>query len=256
MNEGQPPAQKRALVGRYYDKNTARFLRFGGSGQTAAIHRQIWAPGVEDAEQAFLYLNREIARVMQPALEAAPVNREEAHLVDLGCGVGGTATWLAQQLHLQVSGVSNSHVQIQIALQRAHQEGLEGRCRFFATASRLLAKGGRLALCDDFLAESAAGNHHAEAWIRRFKKGWQILSLAPVAIVQTLAAQAGLRLIQAVNLSAYTRSFSPFVYAVMKLVTRLPFRTAYWENLAGGTALQTCLQNGWTEYHSLVWEIT
>jgi hypothetical protein len=41
-------------VARYYDANTRRFLRLGGGGQMAAIHRPIWAPGVQTAGQAFL----------------------------------------------------------------------------------------------------------------------------------------------------------------------------------------------------------
>ena len=43
-----PPRFTAGQVARYYDQNTGRFLQLGGSGATAAIHRQIWAPGVEE----------------------------------------------------------------------------------------------------------------------------------------------------------------------------------------------------------------
>jgi hypothetical protein len=34
----------------------------------------------------------------------------------------------------------------------------------------------------------------------------------------------------------------------------VPLPWAYWHNLAGGTALQHCVKNGWTRYLALVFE--
>jgi cyclopropane fatty-acyl-phospholipid synthase-like methyltransferase len=105
-------------VAGYYDRNTARFLRFGGSGESAAIHRKVWLPGVKTAEQASLVLN-------QFVLEALSVpGAEHARWLDLGCGVGGTVTWLAQKTGLPVIGVTNSLVQAHLATRRAERLGL------------------------------------------------------------------------------------------------------------------------------------
>src|SRR4030067_633240 len=79
----------------YYDQNTPRFLRYGGSGEVAALHRQIWGPGVASDEQAFLYLNRYAAQAVAPCLIR---EKQQALILDLGCGVGGTTTWLGRQL--------------------------------------------------------------------------------------------------------------------------------------------------------------
>ena len=236
------PGESPAHVAAYYDQNTTRFLRFGGSKGVAAIHRQIWTPEVENTEQAFLYLNELVAQNLDPALQAPPAGSGQARLFDLGCGVGGTATWLAQKMDVHITGISISAVQIQIAKERARQAGIEQRCsfvegdfldselleqlsqpescrgvyaleafvhaadpqRFFANAARLLASGGRLVICDDFLAETASSQPQAQKWIRRFQEGWQILSLVSIANATGLAERAGLRLVQDRDLSAYT----------------------------------------------------
>jgi len=43
---GQASSCNPQQIAQYYDDNTARFLSLGGSGDVAAIHRAIWAPGV------------------------------------------------------------------------------------------------------------------------------------------------------------------------------------------------------------------
>lgn len=266
----------------YYDQNTPRFLRFGGSGEAAAIHRQIWAPGVEDAEAAFLYLNRLVAEAIEPALIPIP---SQARLLDLGCGVGGTTTWLADQLKTQVTGVTNSPVQHRLATERASRLGLGARChfiladfmdlpqigpfnaafaiesfihapdgaRFFQMVFNHLIDAGRLILCDDFLSDDPL-SPRAMKWVARYRKGWHVPNLLPLSEVKSLAADAGFRLLQATDLTPYLRPFSPPLLGLMKLVTLLPLRSAYWHNLSGGTALQVCSQNGWTGYHALLWE--
>lgn len=270
-------------VAAYYDSNTRRFLRFGGSGAAAAIHRQIWAPGVEDAAGAFLYLNRWVAGAVQPAL----LLHQPPSLLDLGCGVGGTATWLAEQLGAPVVGVTNSAVQRDVAVERARRLGVEDRCqflladfmalpavgplnaayaiesfvhapdaqRFFSQVSRQLLPGGRLLICDDFLAgEDGMLPGEAAHWLARFQRDWQINTLLTLAAAQEMAARAGLRLVDAADLSAYLRSFHPLVLRAIAWLTQLPLRSAYWQNLSGGAALQVCVLRGWTNYLAMIFE--
>jgi cyclopropane fatty-acyl-phospholipid synthase-like methyltransferase len=270
-------------VGAYYDANTRRFLRFGGSGETAAIHRQIWAPGVETTEEAFLYLNRLVLKCIQPALsrQSSPV------LLDLGCGVGGTATWLASQVEMEVVGVTNSAVQRHLASQRAQAVGVEKRCRFlladfmalpalgplnaayavesfvhasdarrfFGQVNRQLAPGGRLVICDDFLAQPhLKESGEAARWLKRFKRDWHIHNLETVQAAQEMAQEAGFRLVEAIDLSAHLRSFHPLALRLVTWVTQLPLRSTYWQNLSGGAALQVCALRGWTSYLALIFE--
>lgn len=275
------PSASAEQIARYYNANTSRFLRYGGSGSMAAIHRAIWALGVVNKDQAFGYLNALVAHAMQPLLGAAP---DGVHLLDLGCGVGGTSTWLAQALGIKVTGITLSAAQVEVARKRVQRLGLaaqvdfvlgdftalpemaqvQAACAiesfvharsanaFFTMAERQIQPGGRLVICDDFL--NPPHSISAQKWIGRFVRGWHLNNLQPVDEVLRLAEMAGFRLLEAHDLSQCVRSFStPLLWAVTTL-TRLPVPWAYWQNLSGGTALQICLRRGWTKYWALVWE--
>lgn len=275
------PAVSAEQIARYYNANTSHFLRYGGSGNTAAIHRAIWAPGVLNKDQAFGYLNALVAHAVQPLVDAGP---GKVHLLDLGCGVGGTSTWLAQTLGIKVTGITLSAAQVEVARERAQSLGLaeqvdfvlgdfaalpemavaQAACAiesfvhasdasaFFTMAAEQIQPGGRLVICDDFLNPPHSAS--ARKWIGRFERGWHLNNLQPKDEVLRLAEMAGFRLLEAHDLSQYVRSFpTPLLWAVTTL-TRLPVPWAYWHNLSGGTALQVCLRRGWTKYWALVWE--
>jgi SAM-dependent methyltransferase len=274
---------------RYYNRNTRRFLRFGGGGAAGAIHRPVWAPDVTDRTGAFEYLNRCVAEAVRPVLPP----QASARLLDLGCGVGGTATWLALRLPVEVTGITNSAVQVEIARKRAAGLGLDRRCRFldgdfldpqsleadaggftaayaiesfahaadprrfFAQTASALAQGGRLVICDDFLSaagERAPENSPAGRTLRRFKAGWHIANLLTAERAAGLAAALGLQPVETQDLTPYLRSFHPLLLRLMLAVTRLPLRWAYWQNLSAGSALQMCIRRGWTRYQVLVFE--
>lgn len=80
-------------VGGHYDQNTTPFLRWGSGLDLGAIHRQVWAPGVRTPAESLLTVNRLIAA----HLERAGVSAEDL-VLDRGCGVGGTLTWLGVQI--------------------------------------------------------------------------------------------------------------------------------------------------------------
>jgi SAM-dependent methyltransferase len=279
------PGRATASVAAYYDQNTPRFLRLGGSGEAAAIHRAIWADGVQNPAQAFEYLNQFVAGAVQPVLEI----NSPARLLDLGCGVGGTATWLARRLSAQVIGVTNSAMQRQTAVERAERLGLSERCtflladfmelpplpavnaawaieslvhapdagRFFAQAARQVVSGGRLVVCDDFLSQAGAASPPGSPparWLERFRRGWHVHNLLTVEQADQLAWQAGFNLLGSVDLTPFIRSSHPWLLAMLATITRLPLRWAYWQNLSGGSALQVCIRQGWTCYRALIWE--
>ena len=268
-------------IAQYYDDNTARFLSLGGSGDVAAIHRAIWAPGVTTQAQAFGFLNQLVANALQPVLPADPA---EARLLDLGCGVGGTATWVAKALDVHVTGVTISPAQVQLAQQRAEALGLASRVRFalgsfsampelpashgayaiesfvhaddaagfFTMAARHLLPGARLVLCDDFLNPPHTAAAHA--CVARFRRGWHLNTLLSEEDTCALAQSAGFRLVEVQDLSAHLRGFHPLLLWAVSTLTRVPLPWAYWHNLAGGTALQRCVKKGWTRYLALIWE--
>ncbi len=268
-------------IAQYYDSNTARFLSLGGSGDVAAIHRAIWAPGVTTQAQAFGFLNQLVANALQPAL---PEETGAARVLDLGCGVGGTATLVAQTLDVHVTGVTLSPAQVQLAQQRAEALGLASRVNFalgsfsampelpashgayaiesfvhaddaagfFTMAAKHLLPGARLVLCDDFL--NPRHTAEAKACVARFRRGWHLNTLLSEEDTCALAQSAGFRLVEVQDLSAHLRGFHPLLLWAVSTLTRVPLPWAYWHNLAGGTALQRCVKKGWTRYLALIWE--
>ncbi|MCI0520279.1 MAG: methyltransferase domain-containing protein, partial [Chloroflexi bacterium] len=267
----------------YYNRNTNLFMKLGGSGEEiAAIHRQVWGPGVRTRRESFEYLNRRVAEALAPALHG----EDEARLLDLGCGLGGTSTWMARRLGLPVTGVTISGVQARAAERRSRRMGLShstrfvegdfhhlpdlGRfqaawaieafihssdpARFFQQAAGALTPGGRLALADDFLASSCPAEGEAAEWLAAFRQGWEAVNLSAVERALDYAAQAGLRLVEGHDLTPYIRTVPAWILRAGFAALRLPLRWAFWESLRGSTALQECQRRGWTGYHLLVWE--
>lgn len=283
LPEKQPPDASPEAIARYYNANTERFLKLGGSGDAAAIHRAIWAPGVQNRSQAFVYLNGLVAAAISPLLGDDPSTFK---LLDLGCGVGGTATWLAQALGIRVTGITLSSAQVAVAQQRALQLGVADRAdfllgnfssmpllppvqaacaiesfvhaadteKFFAMAAPQIEVGGRLIICDDFL--NPPHSTRAQRWIRRFAAGWHLNNLVSTDKAIEFARVSGFRLVEESDLSPWIRPFNPVLLWTVTTLTRLPLKWAYWQNLSGGTALQVCLKNGWTVYRVLIFERT
>lgn len=273
-------------IARYYDRNTTHFLRYGGSEATGAIHRQVWAPGVKNKRQALEYLNRMVAVKLESLVGS---ESRTARVLDLGCGVGGTATWLAGVLDVEVLGITNSAVQHQLAVQRAEGLNLADHCRFIQadfsnlpeigwfnavylieafthapSAGSLLSSiwehllpGGRLVIADDFRSPEVhdlSGFSPAGYWLQQFQHGWQLNSLLSREEIIALASRAGFRLIKELDLTPCLRVLPWYLLKPASFVTRLPFHQVYWQNLKGGIALQICIQQGWTKYHFMVWE--
>ena len=56
-----------------------------------------------------------------------------ARVLDIGCGLGGTAFWLADQYDCRVTGFTISPVQARMATKRAKSKGLANRVEFVVT---------------------------------------------------------------------------------------------------------------------------
>lgn len=111
-------------VGSYYDRTTRSFLRFGrGSAGTGAIHRAIWAPGVTSQEEALDYVHKRITA----ALARHGCSGPKAHLVDLGCGVGGSVLRVQGLTGARVSGLTLSAWQAGEAERRIASAGAGDR---------------------------------------------------------------------------------------------------------------------------------
>jgi len=70
--------------------------------------------------------------------------RSETRVLDIGCGIGGPACFLAREVGCPVTGISTSNVGVEIAASRAEAQGLTDRVQFFE----------RDAMANGFSAES------------------------------------------------------------------------------------------------------
>src|SRR3954453_14738389 len=95
--------ERPADVRRYYDANTWKFLL---TGSQRAIHRELWGPGVTDRAGAAHHAH---------ALVLDALGEGDRRGLDLGCGVGTAALYLAVRRPVDVVGVSISPAQIRLA---------------------------------------------------------------------------------------------------------------------------------------------
>jgi cyclopropane fatty-acyl-phospholipid synthase-like methyltransferase len=263
-----------ATVRDYYDANTWKFLL---AGEERAIHRELWGPGVTSRAEAVHHVHALVLDQLGPG---------DRRVLDLGCGVGTAALYLARRRTVEVVGVSISPTQVRLADRFAARGGrLQGRVRFvgadftalpgdltgfdlafaiesfvhaepaaafFDQAARALRPGGALVVVDDV----RAGDHDDPA-LDDVSAGWHAPSLLSVAAVEALAARAGLTLVASHDLSALQRLGRPrdrFIHALLPLLRRLRRRSIWAQSLVGGDALQHCHRAGLLEYRMLRFE--
>ena len=275
-----------ADVRRYYDRNTGRFVARGEGGAVGALHRAVWGPGVGDAEAAFHHVEDRLLALLRDL----PAANRPIHVVDLGCGVGGSLCHIAARLPVRGTGLTLSPVQVRHAERRIREAGLSDRvrcleadycapppdlapadlayaveslvhgpdpARFFATGTRLVRPGGLLAVCDDFLRPGRPPA--ARRAVARFRRGWHLNTLLHARELRALAAEAGFEHVSTDDLTPYLRLRRPRDRAAALFVAAcgwLPLDRTPFGHLVGGTALQTCLARGWIGYDLAVFRRT
>ena len=267
-----------ADIRRYYDRHTDRFLAHGEGGSIGALHRSVWGPETTDASAAFHYVeDRILSHIL--ALEQRP---DPPHIVDLGCGVGASLCYLAQQFPIQGTGITLSPVQVHHAKNRIRKAGLSNRIvchegdycdppediapadlvyaiesfvhgpdpsRFFAGCTRWLRIGGLLIICDDF--RRPVSGLAAPRAIERFRRGWHLNTLLDTEELETVARTAGFEHVSTSDLTPYLNIRRPRDRAIALFIALfgwLPLHESRFGYLAGGSALQTCLAHGWIGY--------
>lgn len=270
-----------AEIGRYYDRHTPAFIRFGQGGGAGAIHRAVWGPGTATREQAFHYVDDRIADMVRAQI-STPKTADAPHIVDLGCGVGASLCYLAERLPIRGTGITLSPVQARLAAERVRATGLSSRVtcieadycdlpasvdpadlayaiesfvhgpapdRFFAECRRLVRPGGLLVICDD--VRRAATDVAARHTIDRFCRGWRINALLHRDELQTLARAAGFEHESTTDLTFALETGRVRDRAIGVLGTVwgwLPIGAGRFDYLPGGAALQECLTRGWVGY--------
>jgi cyclopropane fatty-acyl-phospholipid synthase-like methyltransferase len=266
-------------------------LCVGAGRAEGVIHRPVWIDGTRDRREALRTAERLIGAAL--GLNAATADRGPARLLDLGCGAGSSAIWLAQRSTATVTGITLSALQARAAARRALECGLQERCRFhtgdflaaatlapeglpfhgayaieafshaasprrfFRAAARCLSAGGRLALCDDFLApppEPAGPSAIRARCLDRLRRGWQLGSLITLRQCVRHAGAAGFVLRSQRDLTPSLRLERPWRWLPQLALGLATSRTPWGSSRLGGAALQQALGAGWVRYLFLVFE--
>src|SRR5690242_12732668 len=104
-------------VRKHYDRLSIFYRMFWGEH----LHHGYWENG-ESIERAQIKLIEQLA-------EKAGIPYE-AKVLDIGCGLGGSAFWLAEEYDCHVTGFTISPVQARIASKKAKHNGLADRLQF------------------------------------------------------------------------------------------------------------------------------
>ena len=258
-------------VRRYYDANTWKFLL---AGSQRAIHRELWGPGVTSRSAAAHHAHE---------LVLGEIGQEHRRVLDLGCGVGAAALYVAERRPVEVLGISISPEQVRLAERYAARTpprfgrvafreadftalpadvtGFDmafaieafvhasSAAAFFSEAARALRPGGALITIDDVLLSTAADRR-----LEDFRSGWKVSSLITVTEAARLAAHAGLELVRSVDLSPLQRLGRPrdrLIRLAQPALRRLQRRSSWAAALVGGDALQQSHLAGLLEYRLL-----
>ena len=105
----KPQTLKR--VGRFYDLGSPYYLHVWGEH----IHDGYYTTGKESKREAQVKLVKLLAKQSGVA--------QGDHVLDVGCGLGGSSIWLAENLGATTVGITISSRQAQIATERARERG-------------------------------------------------------------------------------------------------------------------------------------
>ncbi|MEY2525460.1 MAG: tocopherol O-methyltransferase [Verrucomicrobiota bacterium] len=96
----------------------------------SVLYRMLWG---EHLHHGYWEDNESIARaqiqLMERLAEKADIPRG-AQVLDIGCGLGGSAFWLAEQYDCRVTGLTISPVQARMATKKAKAKGLSDQLQF------------------------------------------------------------------------------------------------------------------------------
>jgi tocopherol O-methyltransferase len=263
-------------IRRYYDRHSAAFVRFGQGG--GAIHRALWGPRTRTRNEAFHYVDEQIAALVRRYVSSS----RDVHVVDLGCGVGASLCYLAERLPIRGTGITLSPVQAAMARQAVAGRGLSGRVecvegdycdlpadlapadlafaiesfvhgpdpeRFFDQCRRLVKMGGLLAICDDVRKNALSPD--ATRKIDEFTRGWHINALLDRDTLIRMAGAAGFEHESTMDLTPLieiARVRDKLIAGGVALLKWLRVNPGRFDYVIGGDALQTCLTNGWIGY--------
>ncbi|HXH19842.1 MAG TPA: methyltransferase domain-containing protein [Chitinophagales bacterium] len=226
----------------YYEHCEVDYRWVWGLNDNLAMHYGFWDTNTYTLDEALTNINRLLA-------EKAGIKKTDK-VLDAGCGVGGSAVYLAKTIGCHVTGITLSERQVMNASENAAANavqhlivfqkqdytctgfadgsfdvvwGIESVCyaadkkEFFNEAYRLLNKGGRMVVADFF--KTHADNNQIGIY-KKFVDGWAVADFAEIDEFINQAEAAGFGSIDAADITVnvapsakrlYLASFPGFI---------------------------------------------
>lgn len=218
------------LVEQYYSRATPGFYIRGWHPDH--IHFGLFEPGECPKEGEPLTDSPGLARAVERMIDVitAPAGiRANDHVVDAGCGIGGTAMHLVKRSGCTVTGVNVCRTQLEIAEKKIRDAGLDDRIAFmFADCSqhlpfvdesvdavvniesachysdraqflrevhRILKPGGRIVAMDWLACDGLQADQH-ERYIKPLFEPWAIRSLESRSTYRKRLLETGLSIVE------------------------------------------------------------
>lgn len=203
-------------VAEYYDQTLRLYRLFWHRGKSHAIHYGYWDKKTKNHQEALLNQNRFMAEALKISAGAK--------ILDAGCGIGGSAIWLAKNYDVHVIGITLSKRQLEEARKLVKKYGLQDRVEFdiqdylhtkllknsveivwglesvcyaekkkdfLAEAYRVLKPGGKVVVADGFLKRDVKDPE--ENIYRDFLDGFVLPNIAKIDDFKKLMQEVGFK---------------------------------------------------------------
>lgn len=118
VSSAHQPVEVNKKLAEYYNRMDGMYELFWGN-KTLGYHLGFWEPGVKNHHQAIFMENRRVAESLQ--LEQSDT------VLDAGCGICGTAIWMAKNYGCKVTGITLTEQQVTRARFHAKRQNLENQ---------------------------------------------------------------------------------------------------------------------------------
>ncbi len=184
-----------ARIRAYYDETWLDYRFLWLNPRNQAIHFGYWDAHTRSHADSLLAMNR----VLAEAVGVQPGQR----ILDAGCGVGGSACWLAASYEVEVVGITPVASQIARARRNAAERGLAGRVTF-AQQDYTQTAGGRLGMVE-YMRGSRPYAPADEALLASWLSGWAIPDIATGDEFRAWAAESGFAALELRDLTPHVR---------------------------------------------------